>query len=356
MLAGPLKEERMNKHLVAALAILALSGSAGAAVPEGDGSVSLGLGVHPAQEMAFYSNGDDYVRAWSFDESLKGDLPLGAGFSAGLQAGFSQDTTIVNEGPGSHAQGDTRLYSLGAALNAYPAAFAHKAFLPGVNANADGWLLWPSLSVGYGWSNQDEGFTTTWNHGWRFYTEDHDLTYSLTLPLHTWLTLAGSYTSNEAEHFFDTWPGDGGYWMHGQRTTTHLGLTGYVDLAHGAGADASRPFVPHYGRVGQLALGFDWARCYDTNAFPDSRFNAGAAEPMTTQAFGLSAGAALNARLGVRVGAAYTTLDRPYDPVGWEGSAGVTGAYGDHWDYSLALSWAFGDAEHRVDAAGDAGR
>lgn len=277
----------MVKASMLGTAILAaLSLSAMAAVPEGKGSLNLGIQVGQAStpEGGFAGY---YVADPSYGLSLAGDAPIWSGIALGgaLRAS-NAPYTLVTGGP--HDSENIAVYGLDADLRFHLAAFAGRAYTPGAGANADGWLWWPSLSLHYGFAKKND-----FNKGWivapvvtenDVYATDQEIGYQVDLPVEAWLSVRAGYLRNTQENLdYTSYIGPTAKAeIGGAYEAESLGLSGYINLVKGAGADPERAFLPHLGRLGQLKLSFDWQRHLDMSLLYS--------RPLATQAFLLAAG------------------------------------------------------------------
>jgi hypothetical protein len=336
---------RRNKLLLSML-IVGASTLAVAATPEGSGSVSLGLGLVPGGQREAGMNSvsyNDYGASIGWRESLQADAPIWSGLTAALRADLGQDSAQIQSGA-THVNDGFQTYGLGLQLRAYPAAFARRPFNPGADANPDGWLLWPSVSLRYGAIKTGE-FSDIENggHGMvNIYTADQTLGYGLILPLATWLSLEGTYDRViQEDRALSISPATfqyGGDWE-----AESVDATVYLDLAPGAGADTGRAFVPHLGRLGQLKLNLGWAHRWDRNQIPLSvQF------PSYTDTYTLGAALPVTADLGL--GLAFSDLYQDQFPGTWGPNVGHLSTDNRHsQQIALSASWAFGSAESRVD-------
>jgi hypothetical protein len=336
------------KRSMLVLAMVACAAAAGAATPEGKGSLNLGVQVGQAStpESGF---GGYYVADPSYGLSLAGDMPVWSGIALGADLRASNAPyTLVSGGP--HDSENIAAYGLDADLRFHLAAFSGRAYKPGDGANADGWLWWPSLSLHYGWAKKND-----FNVGWIIapvvtendvYATDQELGYQVDLPVQAWLSVRAGYLRNTEEdlNYTSVIGPTAKVQIGGAYEAESLGLSGYINVAPGAGADADRPFLPHLGRLGQLKVSFDWQRHLDLSLL----FN----RPMVTQSFRLGVGAPLTQSLGLGLTAIHTESDEPVGglPVSpFFGGSGSPNENRDTWQYGLNLSWAFGSAESRVD-------
>ena len=305
-----------------AAALLALGGAAWADGPAGLGSLGLGMEWTPSYVQ---NNQTSDQKAYQ----LTGDFPVWSGVQAQLGAmlGYShsqsQDSFF---GESTTDRRDWQVYGWDASLNVYPAAFAGKAFVPGENANPDGWLLWPSMTLGYAMDkmNSEEdhvyygGLGDGQDTGATF-DLIQSMQYGLTLPLATWLSVEGSYSRNlsldESYSNISNTRQTGGI-----DETEGAALNVYLNLVPGAGADKSRPYLPHFGRLGQLLVQGAWNRTIYPGAYPQINNN-----------YSLWVGAPVSSSLSVAVGAAQDN----------------SGSHNNQ-DYSAKLTWAFGDPEGRL--------
>jgi hypothetical protein len=302
-----------------AAALAALGSLAWAGGPAGSGNLQWGAGWTPT----FYSMGNQSGDAKAFD--LKGDFPIWSGLQGQLDANLG---LTHGESANSFAdyENDGQNYGLNVALNLYPAAFAGIGFVPGEDANPDGWLLWPSAKIAYAANKFDDANTAAYFTGfpphasWVYFQTDQVMQYGLTLPLATWLSLEGSYVRNlmvDSSQSNNAWNGERSGVYEGEGASA----TVYLNLAANAGADKSRPFLPHYGRLGQLALDLAWNRIL----YPGNN-------PQSSNNYSLTLGAPVSGCLSVALGASQTNVNMDYDR-----------------SYVAFLSWALGDPAGRTD-------
>jgi hypothetical protein len=308
-----------------ALAAAALAAGSRAQGPEGSGNLALSLVGQPGGKIS----GGTYN---GFAAGAVADAPLFPGLA--LRGDLSctwlgTDTSTNTPGYSTHyKQADTD-YVADLALNLYPAAWAGAAFQPGVNANPDGWLWWPGLSLGFNWSHSTS-FTTYHSVSGAFVYDNvdtiHDtvqaLDYEVALPVATWLSVGGDFTRNLRE---DTGSSSSSVVnaSYGLSEGEGAWVDGYIDLVSGAGADLSRPFLPHFGRLGQLMVSARWSRLIMLSPW----------QVQVTNDYGLTVGAPLSDSLSAAL--SYSQLNDD------------TGAVAIP-SYQLMLTWAFGDPKHRT--------
>jgi|GEM_PF-2473275 len=301
--------------------LLAIGASAWANGPAGSGNVELGMGWTPT-----YDQGDKASDQKTF--MLQGDFPLWSGLQGQLGANLGYNYDQINASSGGETQSQTdnaQSYGWNAQIHLYPAAFAGLDFVPGENADPDGWLYWPSLTLGYSATdlNAFSAFALTGSFNTQgqagVYAFAQTLNYGLTLPLATWLTVSGSYERNlrmdQSQSYSpttSTWSGV----FEGEGVEADV----YLNLVPGAGADKDRPYLPHFGRLGQLVVSLAWSRM----AYPGKGVS-------DENSYSLGVGAPVSSSLGVVLGAAQDNQDS---------NATRT--------YDLALTWAFGDPAGRV--------
>lgn len=353
--------------------LAAICSTTQASVPEGLGSVDFGVGCMPYQALwsgstnprvsmppwpvlAPYS--EDLRTNWGTQLELRGDFPLGEGISMGLGAGVSQQTAVLErKSEFIEFSADDREYSFFGALKIYPAGFLERPFRPGLNANADGWLFWPSATLQYGidktniLGSENQQFGSLITYETNTYVLDQTAVYGLVLPLQTWLTMQGSYyrslqqdTAENYSEFFAPTPHSTE--ASGRLEGEKFGLTLYLNLIQGAGSDKSRPFLPHLGRLGQLALGLGWAR--DLNL-------ENPAQVSCSQTYSMTVGAPLTANFGLTFQAAQTEPDHPNNQLDQLTQEfrntpiiQISTEDRDIWIYNIVLNWSFGSPEHRV--------
>lgn len=331
----------MRKILVGVLA-LGWAASLGAAVPEGRGSLGLGLGIGFGQTLEQLGT-ITYKSGTALQGLLEGDFPLWSGLSVGLRASGANAPYTLDLGTGTVDE-NVATYALNIELNAYPAAFAGKPFHPGDNANPDGWLLWPSLSLQYSTTKNGDynGFPAAFNtvHSVAVYSDYQDFGYQLTLPLTTWLTVNGGYRRNSQYDFnYSDYGGHNSVAMFGGIYEDEWAtVVGYINLVPGAGADTQRAFVPHLGRLGQLRASFTWTRGIMALLGPVSG----------TQTYSLDLGAPLGTNLGLGLSVAQVESDARLGGL-WSYVFSSPSESRNAWQYGLTLTWAFGDPAKRTD-------
>jgi hypothetical protein len=321
-----------------------LATAAWAQGPEGSGSVDLsGTYTTPYSPYSFGTpySGDGLRVDWG--------LPLSAGL------GLRGDVSWLNQGstytgadyfpaPPTYSSWAYARYNNSFSsndcvadllLDLYVGGLRGKPFIPGQGANPDGWLR--RLSVTVGLHFEDYNYSSALSVG-----DPIDQTYAyntglavyggftgLTLPLAHWLSLGGRLGGTAA--YQTVGPPGGGYTENQGQIHEIVDLFAhvYVNLVRGAGADTARPFVPHYGRLGQMMLGLDVERMGG-----DAPMNSG------TDSGRLSLGAPLTASLAL--GLDFTLTNRVVDGA----------QYTDYTQYpaqaTLHLAWAFGNPAGRV--------
>jgi hypothetical protein len=336
------------------IGLMMLAAGLGAAVPEGKGSLDLGLRLGQG-EVAESGSWGYYNVGTAYGLSLGGDLPIWSGIALGLGLGGSNTPYSMTEfGFAPKGAENIALYTFGADLRLYPAAFLGKPFIPGGNANPDGWLLWPSVALQYGYAKSED-----YNYGWftapintmtNTFTTTQDLGYKLVLPLTPLLSMRAAYLRNTQEDldYTEVYGPNAKLQSGGAYEEEGLGVSGFIDLAHGAGSDLERAFVPHFGRVGQLRVDLDWARRLQLPWALDPLARA-------TQTYGLTVGAPLTSSLGLSLSVAQSESDAQLGGYSWRFVKGFGPTLSnstenrDTWQYGLNLSWAFGSAESRTD-------
>jgi hypothetical protein len=304
-----------------AAALLGLATAAWAGGPAGAGNLGLGLAYMPTATLSGQTmEGMDYI--------LQGDFPVWSGLQGqvGLGADSVHQQSVNNPFPGLYFNDttDSQNYSLNLQLNLHPAAFAGLSFNPGNGANPDGWVYWPSVNVGYTLNKGDQAQSSI-AHGlggfsnWgEFFRLDQTLNYQLTLPLAEWLSVSAGYNRNLASNFTES---NNGFTnnVYGWNEGESLGVSTYINLVPGAGADKARPFLPHFGRLGQLDLAFAWTRSIQA--------------PYTDPAndYIVTVGAPVSDCLSLAISGGNTVIN--------QGSFQV---------YDAFLSWAFGSPEERT--------
>jgi hypothetical protein len=339
----------MKKTFAGALLLAGLAAAAVAALPEGKGTVALGLDAAQASTVDTLGGpgAGYYYGQTGYGLSLKGDAPLWSGIALGLDVeGATRSYEMNISGFAPKSSESIAAYGFGADLRLYPAAFLGHAFKVGDGANPDGWLLWPSLNLGYSYARSND-----FNHGWFFapidedfnvFTTDQDFSYEVVLPMATGFSVRAGYQRNSVEDITENSPfSSNSSASGGAHEGEWLGLSSFIDLAPGAGADAARPFVPHLGRVGTLRadLGYQRRLQFPGNLYPNWD---------VTQTLNLALSTPLSSSLGLGLSVARAESDL----VG-----GISGEFLDRgqsqgrvtWQYGLALSWAFGDPAKRVD-------
>ena len=330
-----------------AAALMALAAAGMAKVPEGQGS--LGLGVEIQRDQLVQSGTGLFVSKasinndWGLQEVLQGDFPIWSGLSGGLRVSNGQmtvNTDVVSIFGEQKVGSDNRLYGFDAMLNLYPAAFMEKPFQPGENANPDGWVYWPSVSLQYSLLETNQlGHTVVTGLGAgvsdrNTYSVSQTPIYGLVLPLQTWLTLSGTYQRNLQQDVSFNSSGNTSR-SFGLSEAESADLTCYLNLVAGAGKDRGRAFVPHLGRVGQMMVDLGWSRNLNTGS-----------QPVTGgQDYGLTVGAPLGDSLGLTFNATQVEVDTP--PQNFANNLTVDNR--NTWTYGLMASWAFGSAENRED-------
>jgi hypothetical protein len=314
--------------------------------PEGSGSLDLsGTYIRPYSPSSYGTpySGDGLRLDWG--------LPLSAGL--GLRGDFrwfNQGSSYTGSGyfyvPSSFSpvyapftDGFTSNdYAADLLLDLYVGGLRGKPFIPGRNANADGWLRRLSLTLGFHF--HDFNFLTGGTVGapvdQSFTGNQFGLGYGvvtgMTLPLAAWLSIGGSGTldlstvQTEDSSGYDGGSAGGGY---GGEVAVDVFAHLYVNLLRGAGADTAQPFVPHYGRLGQMMIGLRAERVEGT-----VYGNPG------TDSYGLSVGAPLSASLAAGLELSATNhLD---------GGALYTDITKYPTQVTLHLAWAFGKPAGRV--------
>ncbi|HTB33284.1 MAG TPA: hypothetical protein VK842_00330, partial [bacterium] len=283
----------MFKTAMLGILFVAAAASAVAAVPEGRGTLGMDLQLGQGSTLQG-GNWGSYQAGTPYGVSLWGDAPIWSGIAMGLGLDASNHPYSMNiNGFAPKSAENIAVYGLDAELRLYSAAFLGKSYKPGDGANPDGWLLWPSLTIRYGYSKQDD-----FNYGWfsapinrevAIFTTTQDFGYELILPATPWLSVrAGYLRSSEEDLDYSEWFGPGSFrQLGGAYEGEGLGLSGFINLVKGAGADVDRAFVPHFGRVGQLRVDFDWKRQIDmTELFTP--------QVVGSQSYRLAVGTALN--------------------------------------------------------------
>jgi hypothetical protein len=294
-------------HFAVASALLFLCQSLAQAGPLGLGYADLSAQMSPGkvaqagtQEFGSFETDFNAEQKTAWTYGLQAGIPLPAGLGLELggffgDAGFRQSDTYSGSLSGSsEAKAQSTLYFAGARISLYPAEWMGVDFVPGKNANADGWLFWPTLAVSYSWTKSlsytDQKYELNVAIPDRFsgrYNTSQDFGYFLILPLAAWATLWASYDRNSSD---STQRSDGPELEgdNGKSESSSFGLNSYWNLVPGAGSDSSRPFLPTYGRRGQLALGFSWSRLVQVGSG-------------LSQARTLSLGAPVGASVGFRL-------------------------------------------------------
>jgi hypothetical protein len=308
---------------MAVMVLTALGSMAQAHGPEGSGTLGVAAAWYPMTNTNFADfNGQSY--------QLSADAPIvgGLGIKADLGLADLQDHQVFSGFFSNDSAVDSRLYNWDAFVNLYPAGFAGKPFTPGADANADGWLWWPSVGVGYTWSHADQFRTQAFSFGGPTthvsnvdFELDQGMDYQLTLPLASWLSAGGSYERNLSSDFSRS--------DSATTSSTYAAMEGegawvnaYINLVGGAAADAKRPFLPHFGRLGQLMLGLGWQRTVTINRFLTDFSNA----------YLVSIGAPVAPSLSVLLGGSQSNSSYGSTPIR---------------AYQLMLTYAFGEAEGR---------
>ena len=331
--------------------------AAAAAVPEGLGGVSLGLGIQPGQQLGYGGNTPttvDYESQTGAQEHLAADVPVWSGLSAALGAGFQQSpSSAYSNTPGGSPSSvaitdQIQLYDFSVRVAAYPAAFAGLGFRPGRNANPDGWLGWPSVALGYDAAKSNEIISYLGVNsfslppGASLYVFGQDLDYGLTLPVAPWATVRAGYHRNieeDVSYSFQNQPAQASDAAEGESAE----LDFYVNLVPGAGRNEAKAFVPHLGRLGQLRIGLGWDR--DIHLFHDANTYS---YVTGQQRYSLGVGAPVTASLGLQFGWSEIQRDA-YDGLVGTLLSSVQLQNRDSTLCSVAASWAFGSPESRVD-------
>jgi hypothetical protein len=316
-----------NWNRVAAVAmVLAMAAPSQASGPEGSGNIAVVAQWLPLrQNSGFDLNGQVF--------QLSADTPLFSGLGVRIDLGESDAFSHgAGYGPGFSYDNhlDTRSYNFNAFLNIYPAAWLDRTYRPGTNANPDGWLLWPSLALGFSGikSNQfssglniNLGVTTT--HSDLVILASQDLNYAVTLPIVWWLSVGGSYYRNfryDASDANSSMTSTSFDRAEGEAAST----TFYFNLVPGADSDLRTAFLPHFGRLGEMSLNLSWQRDLDMYNPFGSYF---------TNSYGINLGAPVTQDLSGAITFSQTNY----------GSGGVPER-----SYGLMLSWALGDPKGRV--------
>jgi hypothetical protein len=304
-----------------ALMAVVLAGGAQAHGPEGSGDLALSATWFPMTNTNLADlNGQAY--------QLSADAPVvnGLGLKADLGLADLRDHQVITGFDDTFV--DARLYNFDLFVNLYPAGFAGRGFTPGVDANPDGWLGWPGLGVGYTWNRVNQFRSGTVSFGGPVTNEteldfetDQAMDYQLTLPVAAWLSAGGSFQralssdygrSNSAAtaSTYGATEGEGAW------------VNAYINLVGGAGADQSRPFLPHFGRLGQMMIGVAWQRTVSINPYLTDFSND----------YSLMLGAPVTSCLSVLLGGDQSNSSY--------GSTPIRG-------YHAMLTYAFGDAQGR---------
>jgi hypothetical protein len=345
-------------------ACLLLAATSMAAVPEGPGTVGLALGFSPSNVMVsgfgnIVGTQGHYQSGPAWQAALAADAPLWQGLALGLDVRTLQaQATNSSEALGNgEVSSETQYAYVGRTdLRLYPAAFLRRPFLPGGNANPDGWYGWPSVSVRYCASklddmDQNKSKLAFMDSNYDYFILDQSLEYCLTLPAAYWLTLRAAYGRNIGLDLdlpnFGAPPLQiqrGGAWE-----DESYGLTFYVNMAGGAAQDSTRPFFPHLGRMGQLRIDLGWdRRLYLLGGF-DVVQNYTYQFLQSVQTYTVTVGAPVMEDLGVSLSAVVVQPDQ----VGGYWANYLT-SYNrvenrDSLDLSLKATWAFGLPAARTD-------
>jgi hypothetical protein len=267
--------------------------------PEGGGDVSAALAWAP-----MVAEGSGVVAGGA---TAQGALELPLVSAAALHL----DASVLDRFSASGGQ-DTRILGGGGEIwiDLFTAQCVGRDFVCGLGANPDGNLFWPKLTFGYDASAQQAD-----SSGKKATSRYEYLDYRVALPLVACLSLEADYSKGfsrdlSTEDVFGS--DDNGAEREGAT------LVFYGDAVAGAGADTSRPYLPHYGRPGQYRVSVAWEREAQD-----------ALTPTNTYTF------SVGAPLGASWAAALNFAQANTDPLA-ERSLGISG------------QWAFGAPEQRV--------
>ena len=335
---GVLSKKRWLLCLFVGLASLAMAQG-----PEGSGSVGLGgtytlpySGNGPFSTYEGNGLGLNWGAPLSQGFALRGDFSwfrqygsysgygsfwVPPAYSSFANANFTEDYT-------------TEDYTADLQLDYYLAGHRGLPYKPGRNANADGWLYWPSFSLGYGYHvyNTYDTFAVdspiSQIYATNYYSTIQHYSFGMTWPLATWMSFGAAYRLQLLLTRNQSWPVIIYHDMQnnfGGSVDVVSFVNFYLNLVPAAGATLARPFLPHYGRVGQLLLSL-------REAHQVGSYYSGA----SANSYTLFAGAPLSASLAA--GLAVTTTDN---------LVGATTSFPMPLQFSASVTWAFGDPEHR---------
>jgi hypothetical protein len=241
-----------------------LASLAAAQGPESLGSVDMGAVYTTPYSPSGY--GTPYV-----GDGLRLDwgLPVSAGL--GLRGDFrwfSQGSTYSGFDYFYHAKYSNDFtsddYAGDLLLDLYVAGLRGRPFVPGQGANADGWLGRLSFTLGLHFEDANLFDTQTVSspvnqvNAYNQYQASYGVVTGMTLPLAAWISIGGSWSQGlytvQAYSNTGDFANDPTYRL-GGGSAVDLFAHFYLNLARGAGEDTARPFVPHYGRLGQLMVG-----------------------------------------------------------------------------------------------------
>lgn len=268
----------MKTWVLGLAVVLGLTGVLQASSPMGQGYAGLSGDLALGQVLQSGSTGAGPVNDAM---SIEADMGYGGGLSLGLPVlrgvgleaslGVRRQALRILETYSGGITGkattveDGHSYTVDSRLLLFPAEWQGREFRLGENANPDGWVFWPSLGVTYAWNKQNHFTSAEYalsipvtGSGTSSHSTGQSFGYSLALPLAPCATLWASYSRNSSlvrEYAFG-----GSVDFSGSLETDSFGLNTYWDLVPGAGADASRAFIPAYGRVGQLKASVSWTR------------------------------------------------------------------------------------------------
>jgi hypothetical protein len=327
----------MGRRLILLAMGIGFAASVWGAGPEGAGNASIDYTYVPQ-----YSGQAPNGMLWDANQcnlALGYDLVQGIGVRSSLywshqygQLGgtlvyFTPPSTFTNV-PATQKFTDD-MYEFNFAVDLYLAGLRGQNFKPGNNANPDGWILWPSLTLGYQLQDNNTYHAIDWGgavnatNASGFYSLGNYLQAGLTWPLATWLTVDGFHQTDLSLTGTNTlFPG---------ATTTNfrsfrngVGASCYLDLVHGAGSDMEHGYIPHVGRLGQMAIKIAGVCLSTTNGINRWGYSLQVQAPVSDSlAVGLDLGRSAELD-GVPADQAQTTC-------------------------GISLMWAFGDLKGRTD-------
>ena len=222
-----------------------------AANPEGSGSITFLGAIAPSQSL------DSGESESILNPAIGVQFPLGHELGLRVTANWKSiketSSWAWDEG---NSQSDS--YQADVALTFYTGGIANDRFIPGVNANPDGWLYWPALSVDYSLQKYMQQYSNSWGYGDANFALNQNISLSLDEPVADWLTLEFGWFHNLQQVLtYSGWPDSTTNVL--QSYTMNYGARFFFNLISGAGSDKSRPYIPHFGRLGQMGVELDWS-------------------------------------------------------------------------------------------------